>query len=418
MTDHRDPAFVDETIEKYRKYVNPGLANLMEFVGFHAVEWEGAGASVRDSTGQEYLDFLGGYGVFALGHAHPAVVRAVQAQAARIPLSSRVLFNRPMADLAEKLAAITPGDLQYTFFCNSGTEAVEGALKLARLATGKTHVIGTVGGFHGKTYGGLSASGRDVYKTPFAPMVPEFTHVPFGDAAAVAAEIDAHTAAVIVEPVQGENGVIVPPDDYLPALREICSARGVLLIFDEVQTGFGRTGALFGCDHWGVAPDIMTMAKALGGGVMPIGAFSATAEVWKAFEPNPLLHSSTFGGNELACAAGLATIDVLLAEDIPAKVAVLGEELITGLRAVAAKYPGTITQVRGKGLLIGVEFTERDIAALVIAGFAQKRILAAYTLNNPCVIRFEPPLIITREHIARVLDAFDGAVAGVMDLLA
>jgi putrescine aminotransferase len=373
---------------------------------------------VRDSTGQEYLDFLGGYGVFALGHAHPAVVRAVQEQAARIPLSSRVLFNRPLADLAEKLAAITPGDLQYTFFCNSGTEAVEGALKLARLATGKTHVIGTVGGFHGKTYGGLSASGRDVYKTPFAPMVPEFTHAAFGDVDAMAAEITAHTAAVIVEPVQGENGVIVPPDDYLPALRDLCTARGVLLIFDEVQTGFGRTGALFGCNHWGVAPDIMTMAKALGGGVMPIGAFSATAEVWKAFEPNPLLHSSTFGGNELACAAGLATIEVLLSEDLPAKVAVLGDELIAGLRAVAAKYPGTITEVRGKGLLIGVEFTDRDIAALVIAGFAQQRILAAYTLNNPCVIRFEPPLIVTRAQIARVLEAFDSAVAGVMDLLA
>ncbi|OPZ84009.1 MAG: Putrescine aminotransferase [bacterium ADurb.Bin429] len=418
MTDYRDPVFVDETVEKYRRYVNPGLANLMEFVGFHAVEWEGDGALVRDSTGQEYLDFLGGYGVFALGHAHPAVVRAVQEQAARIPLSSRVLFNRPMADLAEQLAAITPGDLQYTFFCNSGTEAVEGALKLARLKTGKTQVIGTVGGFHGKTYGGLSASGRDVYKTPFAPMVPEFTHVPFADVEAVAAAITAETAAVIVEPVQGENGVIVPPDNYLPALRELCTERGVLLIFDEVQTGFGRTGALFGCNHWGVAPDIMTMAKALGGGVMPIGAFTATAEVWKAFEPNPLLHSSTFGGNELACAAGLATIKVLLEEDIPAKAAALGEELLAGLRAVAEKYPGTITEVRGKGLLIGVEFTDRDIAALVIAGFARQRILAAYTLNNPCVIRFEPPLIITREQIARVLDAFDHAVAGVMELLA
>ncbi len=417
MTDHRDPAFVDETIEKYRRYVNPGLANLMEFVGFHAVEWDGDGAIVRDSTGQEYLDFLGGYGVFALGHAHPAVVAAVQAQAARMPLSSRVLFNRPMADLAEQLAAITPGDLQYTFFCNSGTEAVEGALKLARLATGKTQIIGTVGGFHGKTYGGLSASGRDVYKTPFAPMIPEFTHVAFGDVQAVADALTAQTAAVIVEPVQGENGVIVPPDDYLPALRALCTTHGVLLIFDEVQTGFGRTGALFGCNHWDVAPDIMTMAKALGGGVMPIGAFSATAEVWKAFEPNPLLHSSTFGGNEMACAAGLATIKVLLEEDIPAKAAILGEELLAGLRAVAAKYPGTITEVRGKGLLIGVEFTDRDIAALLIAGFAQQRILAAYTLNNPCVIRFEPPLIITREQIARVLTAFDSAVAGVMELL-
>ena len=410
-------AFVDETIEKYRRYLNPGLANLMDFVGFHAVEWTGEGAVVRDSTGVEYLDFLGGYGVFALGHAHPRVVRAVQEQAARLPLSSRVLFNRPMADLAERLAQITPGALQYTFFCNSGTEAVEGALKLARLATGRTQIIGTEGGFHGKTFGGLSASGREIYRAPFAPLLPDFLHVPFGDAAAMAEVISAQTAAVIVEPIQGENGVIPPPDDYLPALRQLCTAHGALLIFDEVQTGLGRTGRMFGCEHWGVAPDIMTLAKALGGGVMPIGAFIATPAVWKVFEPNPLLHSSTFGGNELACVAGLAALDVIVEEQLAERAAELGTELLAGLRAIAAHHPGVITAVRGKGLLIGMEFAERDFAALVIAGLAQHHILAAYTLNNPCVIRFEPPLVISREQITRLLTALDEAVAGVIDLL-
>ena len=249
--------------------------------------------------GVEYLDFLGGYGVFSLGHSHPAVIKAVQEQLGKMALSSRVLFNQPQADLAEKLASITPGRLQFTFFCNSGTEAVEGALKLARLATGKTGIIGTLGGFHGKTYGGLSASGREVYRAPFAPLLPEFCHVAFDDVDAVACAINDDTAAVIVEPVQGENGVIVPHDDYLPALRQLCSERGILLILDEVQTGFGRTGKLFAADHYQVEPDIMTMAKALGGGIIPIGAFTATPEVWKAFEPNPLLHSSTFGGNQL-----------------------------------------------------------------------------------------------------------------------
>jgi putrescine aminotransferase len=390
----------------------------MDFVGFHAVEWEGHGVVVRDSAGVEYLDFLGGYGVFALGHAHPKVVRAVQEQAARMPLSSRVLFNRPMADLAEKLAEVTPGALQFSFLCNSGTEAVEGALKLARLATGKTQIIGTDGGFHGKTFGGLSASGREVYRAPFAPMVPDFLHVPFDDAKAVNAAITDDTAAVIVEPVQGENGVIVPSDDYLPALRKVCTDRGVLLILDEVQTGFGRTGALFACNHWGVTPDIMTLAKALGGGVMPIGAFTATPEVWKAFEPNPLLHSSTFGGNEMACAAALAAITAIIEEDLPGNAARMGARMLAGLCAIGDKYPGTITEVRGKGLLVGVEFTDRDIAALVIAGLAHHRILAAYTLNNPCVIRFEPPLIVTDAHLDRALEAFDEAVSGVMELLA
>jgi len=411
------PAFVEETIAKYRQYVNPGLATLMDFVGFHGVEWQGEGMIVRDTTGQTYLDFLGGYGVFALGHAHPRVVRAVQEQAARLPLSSRVLFNRPMADLAERLAQITPGDLQYSFFCNSGTEAVEGALKLARLATGKTEIIGTIGGFHGKTYGGLSASGRDIYRAPFAPLLPEFVHVPYGDAGAVADVCGAQTAAVIVEPVQGENGVIVPPDDYLPALRKLCTERGILLILDEVQTGFGRTGTLFACQACGVTPDIMTLAKALGGGVMPIGAFVGTPAVWKAFEPNPLLHSSTFGGNELACVAGLAAIEVVLDEKLPDNAAVMGEVLLAGLRDIAARYPGTVTEVRGKGLLIGMAFTDRDIAALVIAGLAQQHILAAYTLNNPCVIRFEPPLIVGREQIAQLLAALDHAIAGVVELL-
>lgn len=417
MSENRSEQYVDETIEKYRRYVNPGLAAMMDFAGFHGVEARGEGAVVYDSMGNAYLDFLGGYGVFSLGHAHPKVVRAVQEQVGKMPLSTRVLFNRPMADLAERLAAITPGALQYTFFCNSGTEAVEGALKLARLATGKTQIIGTEGGFHGKTYGGLSASGREVYRKPFAPLVQDFTHIPFGDLAAAETAITDQTAAVIVEPIQGENGVIVPPDDYLPGLRRFCDAHGVLLILDEVQTGFGRTGKLFACQHWGVEPDIMTLAKALGGGVMPIGAFTATPEVWKAFEPNPLLHSSTFGGNELACVAGLAAIEAVLEEGLPERAAALGDELFAGLRAVAEKYPGTITEVRGKGLLIGVEFTDSDIASLVIAGFAQQRILAAYTLNNPCVIRFEPPLIITREHVARVLTAFDEAVAGVMELI-
>ncbi len=416
--DRETAEFVDGTVEKYRRFVNPGLANLMDFVGFHAVEWSGHGMIVCDSTGKEYLDFLGGYGVFALGHAHPRVVRAVQEQLLRLPMSSRVLFNRPMAELAERLAEITPGELQYSFICNSGTEAVEGALKLARLASGKTQIIGTEGGFHGKTFGGLSASGREVYRAPFAPLVPDFLHVPFGDAEAAAAAMTRDTAALIVEPIQGENGVIVPDDGYLRALRDLCDAHEVLLIFDEVQTGFGRTGALFGCQHWGVAPDIMTMAKALGGGVMPIGAFTATPRIWSAFTANPLLHSSTFGGNELACAAALAAITVLLEDDLPAHAAVMGEELLAGLRAVARRYPGTIAEVRGKGLLIGVEFSERDIAALVIAGLAQQRILAAYTLNNPCVIRFEPPLIVEREHIATVLAAFEHAVVGVLELLA
>ena len=408
----------NQTIKRYQEYVNNGLANLMEFVGFHAVEKSSRGMVITDFEGNEYLDFLGGYGVFALGHSHPKVIAAVEKQLHMMPMSSKVLFNGVQAELAEKLAEIAPGNIKYSFICNSGTEAVEGALKLARLYTGKTEIIGTAGGFHGKTYGGLSASGRDVYKVPFKPLVPEFSHVPFGDIEAIKAAITENTAAVIVEPIQGENGVIVPNDNYLIELRKLCTESGVLLILDEVQTGMGRTGKMFACEHYGIVPDIITMAKALGGGVMPIGAFMSTPEIWKAMEPNPLLHSSTFGGNELASAAAVAAISAIQEENLAQNAEKMGEYLLAGLKDVAEKNPESVVAVRGKGLLIGVEFTDNDVAALVIAGFAQQRIVAAYTLNNPKVIRFEPPLIVTKEDIDRVLTSFESSIKSVMELIA
>jgi len=410
--------YTDQTIKRYQEYVNNGLANLMEFVGFHAVEKSSSGMIITDFEGNEYLDFLGGYGVFALGHSHPKVIAAVEKQLHMMPMSSKVLFNGVQAELAEKLAEIAPGDIKYSFICNSGTEAVEGALKLARLYTGKTEIIGTAGGFHGKTYGGLSASGRDIYKAPFKPLVPEFSHVPFGDIDAVKGAVTANTAAVIVEPIQGENGVIVPEDNYLIELRKLCTEANVLLILDEVQTGMGRTGKMFACEHYGVVPDIITLAKALGGGVMPIGAFMSTPEIWKAMEPNPLLHSSTFGGNELASAAAVAAISAIQEENLAQNAEIMGEYLLTGLRSIAEKNPECVVAVRGKGLLVGVEFTDKDIAALVIAGFAQQRIVAAYTLNNPKVIRFEPPLIVTKADIDRVLTSFESSIKSVMELIA
>jgi putrescine aminotransferase len=409
---------IADTIEAYRRHVNAGLASLLKFMGFDTVEVEAHGMVVRAADGREYLDCLGGFGVYALGHAHPRVVAAVREQLDELPMSSKTLFNLAHAQLAARLAELTPGDLTYSFICNSGTEAVEGALKLARLHTGRPHFIAAQGAFHGKTMGALSASGRDVFKAPFEPLVPGFSHLPFGDAGAVERAVDDQTAAVILEPIQGEAGVIVPPDDYLPRVREICAERGALLILDEVQTGCGRTGRLFACEHCGVTPDIMTLAKALGGGVMPIGAFISTAEIWKAMEPNPLLHSSTFGGNPLACAAAVAALEVLIEDDLPARAAETGGYLLGRLREIAAAHTDLVADVRGRGLLIGVEFTDDDIAGLVIAGLAQRGIIAAYTLNNPRVIRLEPPLIITREQVDTVLAALEQSIAQTAGLLA
>jgi putrescine aminotransferase len=413
-------AFVDETAALYQRYLNPTMPNLIKFMGYGAVAHSAQGMWITDTAGEKWLDFLGGLGVFSLGHSHPRVVAAVRDQLDRLPLTVPVLFNRVQAELAERLAEITPGDLQYSFFCSSGTEAVEGALKLARVCTGRQAIVSAERAFHGKTLGSLSASGRELYKKPFEPLVPGFRQVPFGDIDALDRAVTTETAAVILEPIQGEGGVILPPDDYLGRVRAICTERGALLIADEVQTGFGRTGKLFAVEHYGVEPDILCLAKALGGGVMPLGAFCATPAVWEPFRPSPWLHTSTFGspgGNPMACAAGLAAVNVIVEERLSERAAQLGDYFLRCLREVQSEFPGAITAVRGKGLLLGLEFGHEDVAGLVIAGMAQRRIIVAYYLSNPKVFRFEPPLIVTGEEIDQAIAAFREAVADALTLL-
>jgi putrescine aminotransferase len=413
-------AFVEETAEKYRRYLNPSLANLLKFMGFGTVPRTARGAILTDVAGEEWLDFLGGLGVFSLGHSHPKVIAAVREQLEQLPLTIPVFLNRRQAELAELLAEILPGRLQYSFFCSSGTEAVEGALKLARVCTGRSGVVSAERAFHGKTMGSLSASGRDVYKKPFEPLLADFHQVPFGDAVAMERAVTGQTAAVILEPIQGEGGVMVPPEDYLPRVAAICHERGALFIADEVQTGFGRTGKLFAVEHYGVEPDIMCLAKAIGGGVMPLGAFCGTPEVWEPFGPSPWLHTSTFGspgGNPMACAAGLAAIRIIREERLPERAGELGNYFLERLRAVRAEFPAAIREVRGKGLLIGLEFFEEDIAGLTIAGMARRRLIVGYYLSNPRVFRFEPPLIVTREQIDRAVESFREALSEALAML-
>jgi putrescine aminotransferase len=407
-----------ETLEKYTRYVNPGLVRLYRFANVVTAEWEAEGAVIRDIHGREYLDCSGGPAVFALGHRHPKVIAAVKEQLDRMPMSVRAMPRIPEADLAELLAQITPGDLQYSFFANSGTEANEGALKLARLATGRSNIVGAEGAFHGKTLGALSASGREKYKEPFRPLLPGFHHVPFGDLEAMDRAVTDETAAVILEPIQGEGGVIIPPDGYLRGVREICDRSGALLILDEIQTGLGRTGKMFGCEHWGVVPDLLTTAKALGGGVMPIGAFTGRPHLWKALEHNPYLHSSTFGGNPLACAAGVATIRVLLEERLPERAAELGPYLMDGLRTVQRRHSAIVRDVRGKGLLVGMEFTDPDLVLLVTAGAMERGVIVFYSLNKPECFRIAPPLIITKAQIDRAVGILDEAIAWAESMVA
>lgn len=402
-----------EVEEKYRKYYNPSLVRLLKFGGYGALEWRGEGTRVYDVDGKAYLDFAGGYGVFNLGHRHPRVVEAVRRQLDLMPLSAKMFFNKPMADLAEKLAHITPGALQYSFFCNSGTESVEGGLKLARLAMGKPGIVATYNSFHGKTFGSLSASGRDLFKTPFEPLLPAVSHVPFGDAEAIEraiVEMDGAAAAVILEPIQGEGGIVVPDDAYLPRVQQICRAHDVLLILDEVQSGLARTGKMWAVEHWGVEPDILLMAKALGGGVMPMGALIGTPRVWQPLGPNPLIHTSTFGGSPMACAAGLATIEVIEEERLADRATEMGYLLMQGLKEVAARHPEVVREVRGKGLMVGVELAEERFGGIVMLEMAHQGVIGVYTLNMPRVMRFEPPLIVTPAEVDQAVAAFEAAV--------
>lgn len=403
--------------ENYKKYINPTLARLFKFGGYNGVEREASGSYVTMYDGRRFLDMAGGYGVFSAGHCHPAIVKAVKEQIERMPLSAKVFMNEPAGELARALAEISPGELQFSFFCNSGTEAVEGALKLARLSTGKHEIIAAKDSFHGKTMGSLSASGRDLFKQPFTPLIPGIKHVPFGDTKALESEINEDTAAVILEPIQGEGGINVPPDDYLPEVRDICSRHNVLFIADEVQTGLGRTGKIFAVEHWGVSPDIMTLGKALGGGVMPAAAFMGTPAVWKVFEKHPLIHTSTFGGGPAACAAGAAYIKVMIEENLPEQAAKTGGYLMEKLNEIRGRYPDVIGAVRGKGLMIGVELTDTGLGGALIMEMAKNGLIGVYTLNQPKVIRFEPPLNIKKEDVDWALEIFEKAVMGARNLL-
>jgi putrescine aminotransferase len=395
------------------------MANVLKLSGFAIPEYDAYGAIIRDVAGNEYIDCVGGFGAFSLGHRHPKVIAAVKAQMEKECLKSHYFMSVELAELCELLASVLPGNLQYSFICNSGTEAVEGALKAARIHTKRTEFIGAANGFHGKTFGSLSVSGRDLYKRGLEPLLPGTKTVPFGDLQAMSDAMSNQTAAVILEVIQGEGGVNVPSDAYLPGVREICDRNGALLILDEVRTGFGRTGKMFASEHYGVVPDIVAMGKALGGGVMPVGAFSSTPEVWDSlFGKNPYFHSSTFGGNPLACAAAMAAIHTTVEEGLVERSAILGERLLTGLKGIGSRYPDMVADVRGKGMVAGVEFSMDDIGLLIIASCGRRGILAAYSMNNPKVVRFEPPFVIEESQLDRAIEALGESIEEVRELAA
>ena len=352
------------------------------------------GAVVTDVNGKEYIDCVAGIAVNNVGHCHPAVVEAIKQQAEELIHVSNLYYTEQQALLAEELVNLT--EIERVFFCNSGTEAVEGALKLARKATGKKEFIAAEHAFHGRTRGALSVTHKEKYRKPFEPLAPA-VFVPYNDADAIRAAITEDTAGVILEPVQGEAGVIIPSDGYLREVREICDETGTLLILDEVQTGFGRTGKWFAREHSGIEPDIMTLAKAMGGG-FPMGAMLAREDVAANFGRGD--HASTFGGNALSCAAALANIEVIKKEKLVARSGELGVYLMKKLKALDKDY---VKEIRGKGLMVGMELSIKceDIVS------RSRELGVLLNCTSESVLRFVPPLTITREQLDAVVGVID-----------
>lgn len=362
---------------------------------------QGKGMYLYDIEGTEYLDLTSNYGVAITGHSHPRIVKAIQEQAERLLSCHGTFYNDSRSMFLEKLTALTPPRLNQAFLSNSGTEAVEFAFKLARKATKRTDFIAMMGGFHGKTMGSLSATWKKKYRQPFNPLVPGFNHVPYGNIERLKSIITSETAAIILEPIQGEGGVNIPPQGYLKAVRDICTDRDVLLILDEIQTGMGRTGHFLACTHWGVEPDILCLSKAVASG-LPLGVTLSSEAIMSKMKIGD--HSSTFGGGPVACAAANATLDVIADERLIANAANLGEYLLTGLQGLRKHQ--SVRAVRGLGLMIAVEL-RFDILNILLKSIDEGVLFLDAGRN---IIRLLPPLIMNREHADRVITTLDNVI--------
>jgi putrescine aminotransferase len=419
MTEDEKEFFINETRNNFNNHINPGFLEYRKSAGSDdmAMEWMSNGDTFVDLQGNTYIDCLGGFGTFNCGHRHPKVIETVTNQLAKQPLSSAELIDANRSLLARILADVTPGNLQYTFFTSSGTEAVECALKMATLATGRHYYVAFKGDFHGKSLGALSLTSKAHFREPFLPLLQGTRHAPYGDIEYLKKMIDvmAYTgelpAAIIYEPIQGEAGVIIPPDDFIPGIREICDKYDIMMVADEVQAGMGRTGYLFATDYNNVAPDILCLGKSISGSVVPLSACVCTERAFKGMFPDPLLHSTTTGGNPLATSAGIAAFNVILSEDLCGRAKKSGAVFMEGLEKLKNKYPKLMPTYRGRGLMIAMEFCDGDLGYEVVYEAFNRRLLLSGSLINAKTIRIEPPLNITDEHVIRALEILDESMA-------
>ncbi len=405
-----DPTAKALALEQFADHINPQHIRVLRAAGLDIVEAQRSGPWVWDLDGRRFLDCFTSAGSFNVGRRNPRIVAAAHAAIDHLDHGNFLLPSRQKAQLAARLAELSPGDLSCVMFGTGGGESVDFALKLARGVTGRPKIVSTINGYHGHTGFALSAVGRDAYRQPFEPLMADFVQVPFGDPDALAEAVDERTAAFLVEPVQGEGGIIVSPPGYLAAARALCDSSGALFILDEIQTGLGRTGRWWASEHWGVVPDIMTTAKSLGGSLVSISAAVFTEELREFLIPNPFVHLSTFGGSAVACAVALEVLALIEESGLVEHADAMGELLFAGLDAAARAHPDVIADVRGLGLMAGVEYADDSMGPRMSYHLAQHGVLAIYSGNRPSVMRLMPSLVVEDAEVDYLLTALDAAL--------
>jgi len=394
----------------YAGHVNPSYPDFLRRLGLVNIATRAKGVYITDSLGNNYIDCTAGYGLYNLGHNPPQIVEALIEQLrSDIPLT-KPFITEIQSEFARRITALAPEGLNYVFLCNSGSEAVDSALKLARLASRRKKIIAANGSFHGYTFGALSATGIKKFRLPFGPMVPDIEFINYGDLDCAAQAIDHETAAVILEPIQHEAGVNVPPEDYLSGIRKLCDQTGTLLIIDEVKTGMGKTGHLFASTANGARPDILVLGKSLGGGVIPSGAILATNELWQRFSLSFPMSASSFAGNALACRAAVATLDTFTDTDILDNCRANGQILAEFLATICEKYPHHVSGTAGQGLIHGLRLVNPRIAFELSKQLVQRGVLAITAFGNGAELMIEPPIVISTAELTQVTRAIENAL--------
>jgi len=399
--------------ESYGRLINPAYPSFLSKLGLNKVAAKAQGATITDSQGNTYIDCVGGYGLFNLGHNNPDIIDSLTDQLKQQQLLTKPLISEVQVRLAECIEKITPGELSCSFILNSGSEAIDCAIKLVRLHKGKKTIVTAQNSFHGHTFGALTASGIPSFKRAFQPLLPGFISVPFGDIEALKKSISVDTAAVLIEPIQHEAGVLLPPDGYFQKVRELCDEHELILILDEIKTGFGKTGRMFACEYYDIVPDILVLGKSLGGGLIPVGAVVAKNYLWKRFGLSFSMSASSYAGNVLACRAALSTIRYIEEGNLLSECVEKGKMLLRSFRDYVREYSDILQSADGLGLLIGIETKSGKIALELAKEMIRQGIIMVPAFGNSSVLMVEPPLVISFKQIRKVVDAFAAACSSV-----